>query len=149
MIVLDIYRAWQDNAVLLNERDKAVKESAEWHAQAIEERGKKERLHAELAEARRTIDAAAAANVALEARLAASDPTYDHVREQRWRAWNERLVTSLNDENDLLGRRILALEAWVALNKGDRDTIYVAAGLPRIIDAAPHIVVSEDTEGAA
>lgn len=132
--ILDFWNAYQNSAVLLREKDEAIKEAAEWQARHIETRRSLESAHKQLAEKQSVIDAAAEANVVLEARLAALDPAYDVVQEQRWRQWNARVVAQVQAEADLLGKRILALEAWVRTNGGDRDVIYRGAGLPGIAD---------------
>lgn len=148
MILLDIWSAWNNAATLAREKDEAIKDAAEWQAKHIETRRALESAHKQLADKQTLIDLAHVANVELEARLAANDPTLDTVRAQRWRAWSERQNEALHAECDLLGRRILALEAWVQRNGGERDVIYGEAGLPLIADPNPRPVAAPPEEAA-
>jgi predicted nucleic acid-binding Zn-ribbon protein len=140
VILLDWYRSHQRIPALAEDLDSAIKKAAEHQARAIEYERKFRNCHAQLADKQATIDHLRAEVVTAEAQLAAMDTSDTDTRRDTWRRWTAYQLRSLNEENDLLGHRVLALEAELAKRGTDRNEVYRAAGLPLVNPA--------ETEGA-
>lgn len=150
MILLDIIRAIANPPhKLIEERDQALADYADAECRYLQAQRHKEKLHKELAAKSKLLDAAAAANLELEALLAMHSGDAEDARREAWMAWSERLLTKANEQADLAGRRVLALEAWVALKGGDRDDIYGAAGLPLVAEPTRVTAAIDEDEVAS
>lgn len=143
-ILLDFIKVATNSHTLIQERDQAVLDYAEAQCKYIQANDHKRKLHKENQALHLLLEEARADNIALEAALAMTDTDAEHTRREAWMAWSERLLTKANEQADLAGRRVLALEAWVVLKGGDRDAIYLAGGLPVVSDPKPEPVVTEE-----
>lgn len=131
-LILDIFRCVVKPNAVIAEHDQAVEDYAEAQCKYLQAQRHKEKLHKELAIKSKLLEQATAANLELEALLAMHGNDAEDARREAWMSWSERLLTKANEQADLAGRRVLALEAWVSLKGGDRDAIYAAAGLERV-----------------
>ena len=133
-ILLDLYKVATGSYSLVEERDQAVEDYACAEAGRLQAQRHKKKLFEEMAQIALQLEDALKANLHLQAQIAALDPTADNVRRAAWMTWTEKLCDKANEQADLAGKRVLALEAYVARTGGDRDVIYGEAGLSTIAE---------------